>query len=649
MEIVAKCSNCNCDFEVDEQGYIYCPQCGIKSSEPLTQKPKYTIPKESEKKASSKSGAKKSTKKETETKGTSSKKKTTAKTSKKETANPNFEPTGNPDLDNRLSIAYKYLEEKKYFNAKGICETILAQYPEDIHANSIMAKILRMDFDQTIAQNHIAFASQTNKLENCYYYVVKNAPKGSKVLHEMNPSSDSFLVEKVKNYYKYKTYKVDSLEANIYNKKAHNVYIDNPIITTKTVKRYKQPLPDGSTEQNLVTVTDNREILEDTLIGYKKIQNTKKEEPQFSTRSDLLGDTNPFTFPAASQSKFVKIAFWVLTFFVAIYGMALYTIFVNHNFIGADVWAKTTTAELVNVVGGGFFIIAGWLFWMIYFFVRLFKREDITQPTAIPRIRLGAVIALIISLICTVWRIGVVTVATMLPDELPNINIATEKVVIIVSAVIFVVSVILLLVLGVVDRTRFKFNMQPKLVVNMRIILLGILHTLESLALIVVAFSGLITLINAIKPDLIGLVFDTSATTVVSIAKTALIASASTFGASLILDIVLTNLRPPKKREKLELYDTPTGSIQDIEEIIEDNDEYVLVKIKSAEQTLVKRKEALKYLAEERAKIQNSLNNFLSGKVNIVEFFTAEKCVLENVPEELYNNILNCAKAERPE
>ena len=286
---------------------------------------------------------------------------------------------------------------------------------------------------------------------------------------------------------------------------------------------------------------------------------------------------------------------------------------------------------------------------MIYFFVRLFKREDITQPTAIPRIRLGAVIALIISLICTVWRIGVVTVATMLPDELPNINIATEKVVIIVSAVIFVVSVILLLVLGVVDRTRFKFNMQPKLVVNMRIILLGILHTLESLALIVVAFSGLITLINAIKPDLIGLVFDTSATTVVSIAKTALIASASTFGASLILDIVLTNLRPPKKREKLELYDTPTGSIQDIEEIIEDNDEYVLVKIKSAEQTLVKRKEALKYLAEERAKIQNSLNNFLSGKVNIVEFFTAEKCVLENVPEELYNNILNCAKAERPE
>lgn len=651
MDLVAKCSNCNVELDVDDQGYIYCPKCGVKSEKPLTQKPKKGAAGNTEKSTNTK--PKNSSSKNAKTAKNNNK--TGSKTNKSQETdgvgvNQKFKPSGDKKLDNKLSIAYKNFEEGNYFGAEGICSSILAEYKKNIYATSIMAQLKRSKIEKEINEGRIPSDRDFEHVEKLYQDIIDSQDADENLVEAAKKDKDTFIEKRAKFYFKYKAYKVDQLDATIYNKKAQNVYIDNPIYYSKSIIRYKNPLPDGTTEQHMVTMTSNNAIMDDTLTGMKRVER-KKEAPTHVNKSELFGDTNPITFPAKSSSKFVKISFWVLSFFVVIYALALYSIFFNPSFAGADAWAKTTTAELVMIVGSGLFVIAGWLFWIIYFFVRLLKKEDLTQPAVIPKIRLAAVATLIISLIYTVWKFGSLAIATAMPDQLPDFDIHATTTQIIISAVLLAVSIIMLIVLGVIDRTRLKMHMRTKPTVNARVVVLAVLHTLESLALIVVVVSGLIMLVNALKPDLLSLVFGVNASMAATVAKPALIVSSSVFAASCIADILLTNSHVFKKHEKLPLCEETNKTTQITEEISGETEQYYNVILHPEEQSLVNREKALFVLGEIKESDAKLFSDFSKGKITSLEKFYEDNnnLCISDIPEQLYKMLIKEAGVKKEE
>lgn len=656
MEISAKCSKCNCDFEVDNQGYIYCPQCGIKSSEPLKQKAKYTIDdtKPTKKSSVSKSGTEKKDS-SSSTKKNTTKKKTEEPKVQQSTEKPRFQPSGDEKLDKKLKIAFQFLDNGDFYSLKGISSSLVVDYPNNFYAAYLCATAERVRVASRLKdQSAIIPQSELEHVHKLYASLDKKENCDKEMLVQAGKELRSFMILENDFYYRYKKYAIEKLEAKIYNKKFQNVYIDNPIEESKFARVWKDsaknPLQNGDTYQLLYTITTNKAFISDMALGFRPIENKRPtENHDIRTRkSDLKGDTNPFTFPAKSDSKFVKIAFWVLTFFVVIYGMALYAIFINPEFAGADAWAKTTTAELITIVGCGLFVVAGWLFWIIYFFVRLFKREDLTQPESIPKIRLAGVITLIVSLIFVAWKAYALMLATIKPSELPDFNMSRTKIELLIFVILFAISVILLLVLGVIDRTRVKFHMQQKLVVKPKIVILGFLHTFESLAVMVVVVAGLITLLNGVKPELLSLVLESNATMVANIAKLALIIAASILGGCLMLDIILTYAKPIKKKEKLPKYEETDKYTQTHEDILSQEEDYTSIRTKTPAVILINRQKALDLLEKMRVKCSVDQSNLKSDWDSVLAEYKKTKPIIDNVAEDIINTIIKEAKVSIP-
>lgn len=619
MQLSAKCSNCKCDLEVDSEGYIYCPECGIKSSEPLS------------------GAAKKSGSKSKKTTSTSSKKSTSGSKKKTEnSAEPSFTPTGDAKLDKKLEIAFGFYNQSKIIELKAISASILAEWPNNGYAAYLLAfaqyEMIKEDFSNL----SYVIDSELEAIRKNFDKALELLDPSDKIEKEANKYYKLFVRDYQKYSFEYVEKKINRYQNDIKSRKAQNVYINNPISVSSTVYKYKTPLEDGTTEKVIFSMSSNNAMLDDVI--QKDSQPTIDDEPQqfvYKDRSILLGDTNPFAFPAKSESKFVKICFWVLTFFVAIYGMALYAIFFNPSIVSADVWASTTYTELINIVGGGLLLIAGWLFWIIYYLVRRFARENLVQPPAIKYIRLVSIILLILSFIFLIWRGLALGAALALPEQMPNLDIASTKTQLLVAAIVFAVCILSLIILGVIDRTIFKINMQAIEVFNLRILLLLISFLLEGLSIVVVVFSGIITLVNSVNAGLLSMVFDSLAPVVAQYAQTALIVSASVFVASLVLDIVISNVQPKKREPEMEEFETTEKSSEPVDTIVEDCGEYVIIRRESEQVALINREKALEALQGFYDELKEDMDNFNKASDQIAHI-KHEKLGVSNIDRDLY-------------
>ena len=313
----------------------------------------------------------------------------------------------------------------------------------------------------------------------------------------------------------------------------------------------------------------------------------------------------------------------------------LYAIFFNPSIVSADVWASTSYSELINIVGGGLLLIAGWLFWIIYYFIRRFARENLVQPPAIKYIRLGSIIALIASFIFLIWRGLALGAALALPEQMPNLDIASTKTQLLVAAIIFAVCILSLIILGVIDRTIFKKCMQAIEVFNLRILLLLISFILEGLSIVVVVFSGIITLVNSVNVSLLNMIFDSAASVVAQYAKIALIVSAIVFVVSLVFDIVISNIQPRKREPEIEEFETTEKSSEPVDTIVEDCGEYVIIRRESEQVALINREKALEALQGFYDELKEDMDNFNTTSDQIAHI-KHEKLGVSNIDRDLY-------------
>lgn len=252
-------------------------------------------------------------------------------------------------------------------------------------------------------------------------------------------------------------------------------------------------------------------------------------------KSSVLEDPEPIKFP--SDNKIIRIIFWILFGFTALYAFAAFTMLFNPDLFGKDLLAKASLMEKVSLVAMAVMFIILMLSWITYYFIRRFKKVDSSMPKTIKYARIVLVCAFLIILTIFVYYEIMNLVYTNMSGLIGTIEKYEAYGIYVKNCgIALAVSFSAVVLLEIINKFRLNAYLNDGMTVfDFLYLVLGLAMLLS---IVTVALFGIAALLNFV-PNLFNLVFGASATVAVAVIHKVLIISSIVFGAAFVFTLIV--------------------------------------------------------------------------------------------------------------
>lgn len=294
------------------------------------------------------------------------------------------------------------------------------------------------------------------------------------------------------------------------------------------------------------TLVENKEKVKSTPVKQKVV---KPAKITFKTRKECLDDPEPINFPGMSEIKPIKISFWVLVCVTALFLLYSYMAFFNPDLLGnKEAFESNPLSISIIITLLGFIGVVLVGVWIGYYLARKFYGSDSSEPFAMTLIRRVSLIGLLVCVVTMIWNGGLVLMINSLPDFLLEgitgmLDPSEEIQALTISSIVGLGLIVFLNIFHIVNHTRLicEYNRAtPRLIIS------EVAGRLEIISISILALTGVYYLVNWLWKFAIEFITFGSYDIVANVMWIVLIASASVFGVSVILDIATTNSKDKK-------------------------------------------------------------------------------------------------------
>ena len=432
-------------------------------------------------------------------------------------------------------------------------------------------------------QNVLLEKKVTNNIEDQLYFLKINSKEKAEVIYKMG--KEYYASKDFESAYRYGLAALDlnsespsisflvyaSLSGIVTNEIENNIQVDEQKLrkVEKCYQDTKKLLSDESLKVELNTMHDNylkivaslnkkgkKEESKTSVESQQKVKSApvkqkvaKPAKIEFKTRKACLDDPEPIDFPGISEFKPIKITFWALVCITALFLFYSYMAFFNPDLLGnKEAFESNPLSISIIIALLGFIGVVLLGTWIGYYLARKFYDSDSSEPFIMTLIRRVSLIGLLVCVVTMIWNGGLVLMINSLPDFLLEgitgmLDPSEEIQALTISSIVALGLIVFLNIFHIVNHTRLicEYNKAtPRLIIS------EVAGRLEIISISILALTGVYYLVNWVWKSAIEFITFGSYDIVANVMWIVLIASASVFGVSVILDIATADSQDKK-------------------------------------------------------------------------------------------------------